>query len=119
MKSEGFIEPTTNIEYPTSIDNKTVGLPRKINLNQNYPNPFNGTTKIEYSLSQDTNVNLTIYRIDGQLVKVLQKGLRSAGQHALFWNGEDQTNQQVASGIYIYTLETDVSKYSKKLLLLR
>ena len=114
-----YHEPTNPIELPASIDNRRVELPTKLKLGQNYPNPFNGSTKIDFLLSNDTELKLTIHNVEGKLVKILEDGSRSAGEHSTIWNGTDLFNRPVPSGIYIYTMSTEGLKYSKRLLLIK
>ena len=104
--------------YWLAIDDEAL-VAHTFSLFQNYPNPFNPTTTIEYSLGARRDVNLFISSINGELVKTLETGNRSAGAHKVVWNGLDSRNNPVASGIYIYTLEADGSQYSKRLVLLR
>ena len=88
-------------------------------LYQNYPNPFNPKTTISFSLQNNCNVELSIYNIKGQKVKQLIRNHVSAGQHSVVWDGRDENNQPVSSGIYLYRIKTDdfLSKTKKMLLL--
>jgi hypothetical protein len=74
---------------------------------QNYPNPFNPTTTIVFSIPQNLanqKVELMIFDITGkQITNLLNKELQS-GNYLLRWNGKDQLNQNVSSGIYFYQL---------------
>ena len=93
-----------------------------IQLNQNYPNPFNPTTKISFNLSSvnNNNTELVIYNLKGQKVKQLLNKNLLDGEHSIIWNGTDENNQPVASGIYYYRLKTDEGMlFSKKMLLLK
>jgi subtilisin family serine protease len=94
-------------------------IPRH-SLSQNYPNPFNPTTTIAYSIPKQSHVNLFIYNIIGQKVRILVEGSQSAGSHAVSWDGTDENGQQVASGIYLYQLSTiDGVSQVKKMILLK
>ena len=87
-------------------------------LNQNYPNPFNPETIIRYDLPQTSYVNLSIYNIKGQLVKILDEGMREMGQYNIIWNGKDYNNKEVSSGIYIYKIQAgDFTKTNRMILL--
>jgi flagellar hook assembly protein FlgD len=87
-------------------------------LFQNYPNPFNPETVIRYGIRDtgygiNTNhesrithpVSLKIYNTTGQLVKTLVDKEQSAGYYSVKWNGKDDNNKEVSSGIYIYRLK--------------
>jgi len=97
-------------------------IPLITKLNHNYPNPFNPETKINYSLKEKSNVSLNIYNIKGQKVKQLvstSAGQLSAGQHSVVWNGKDDNNKSVSSGIYFYKLKTGYFEKTKKMILIK
>ncbi len=73
---------------------------KEFSLEQNYPNPFNPSTKISFSLADDSKVVLSVYNILGQQVDVLLNGNLPAGQHKISFNGSS-----LNSGIYFYKLE--------------
>ncbi|MBN1406485.1 MAG: T9SS type A sorting domain-containing protein [Calditrichaceae bacterium] len=78
-------------------------------LSQNYPNPFNPQTTIEFTLPENLfdnpqMVTLSVYNIQGKLVKNLLHSIVSSGQYKIFWNGSDANGRELASGIYIYQL---------------
>ena len=89
-------------------------LPEKITLYQNYPNPFNPTTIIKYDLTEFSNVKLSIYDINGKLVQTLLNSNMPAGKYEIEWNAAG-----VASGIYIYSIESGNAVLNKKLILLK
>ncbi len=76
-------------------------------LEQNIPNPFNSSTRINYTLAYQSKVCLTIYNIEGELVRTLQNTLVAAGKYAVDWNGLNDQGTAVGSGIYFYRLQTD------------
>jgi hypothetical protein len=69
-----------------------------------YPNPFNPETTISFNIPKPGKVNLSIYNIKGQLVKTLLDEETSAGPHSLVWNGVDDHNKSVASGLYLFRI---------------
>ena len=90
-------------------------LPKAFALKQNYPNPFNPSTEIAFSLEQASTINLTIFNVLGQKVKVLANGVKLAGTHKLRWNGTDEMGQSASTGIYFYTLTDGSSTVTKKM----
>jgi len=86
-------------------------LPDGIQLCQNYPNPFNPSTTIVFSLPKAGHVRLTLHDIIGQEIETLVDGEVPAGQHKLHW-----TAKNLASGVYIYRMQTDGFIESKKLI---
>ena len=93
----------------------TESLPEKFSLGQNYPNPFNPSTSIEFALPQSSNVTLKIYNSLGQEVVTLINHEMTAGFHTVSWNGRDNSNSQVSSGLYIYRLQAGNAVFSKKM----
>ena len=88
-------------------------------LNQNYPNPFNNTTRISYHLLNSGKVSLAIYNIQGQLVRNLVNDIQEHGEYSVNWDGRSETGRVVSSGVYLYLLESDEKKISKKMLYLK
>nr|HPM03263.1 T9SS type A sorting domain-containing protein [Candidatus Cloacimonadota bacterium] len=88
-------------------------------LEQNYPNPFNPTTSIAFSLKQNSPVKLTVYNIKGQVVKSLINEKMNAGSHSITWNGKDNQNKSVSSGIYFYKLESHDFTSTRKMMLIK
>ncbi|HPG41940.1 MAG TPA: FlgD immunoglobulin-like domain containing protein [bacterium] len=94
-------------------------LPTRFSLQQNYPNPFNPTTTIQYELPVASRVELAIYNINGELIKLLTNELHEAGRYTAIWDGTNQDNTPVSSGIYFYQLDTQKEKFIKKLTLVK
>jgi hypothetical protein len=72
-------------------------LPTEFTVSQNYPNPFNAMTRINFTLPEEANVNITIYNVAGQIVEAMDRGEMVAGYHSVVWDASD-----VASGVYFY-----------------
>ncbi len=90
-----------------------VAIPLTSSLDQNYPNPFNPTTVLSYQLSVVSNVNLTVYDIQGRLVAELVNGWRDAGYHEVTFDAS-----HLASGVYIYRIQAgDFNAISKMVLM--
>ena len=86
----------------------------------NYPNPFNPITTIYFSVAQTSSfVNLEIFNIKGQKVKTLVYEKVEAGNHSVTWDGTDENNQLVTSGVYLYKLKAGDKTHTKKMLLLK
>ena len=98
-------------------ENNSVNSPNL--LSQNYPNPFNPTTTIAFNMPKTGNANLSIYNVKGQLVKTLINGNVEKGPRQVIWNGSDNNNTKVTSGVYFYKLEIGNYKSVKKMLLLK
>ncbi len=85
----------------------------------NYPNPFNPTTSIQLLLKEDTDVTISIYNVKGSLVKNLQQGLLNSGLNSIQWNGLDNNNNKVGSGVYFYQVQMGNEIVNDKMLLLK
>lgn len=94
-------------------------LPKRFALHPNYPNPFNPSTTINYDLPKATHVILRIFNVMGRQVKTLIDEEKDAGYHHIIWDGTNQEERPVASGIYFYRLETASFTKVRKLILLR
>jgi hypothetical protein len=108
----------TNITNVTVSDQLTpVVLHNK--LTQNYPNPFNPITTIEYSLSSDSHVNLSVYDAQGRLVRTLEDSYKTRDTHQIKWDGRNNTGNLVASGVYWYRLVAGDFMATKRMVLLK
>ncbi|MCK5158012.1 MAG: T9SS type A sorting domain-containing protein, partial [Candidatus Heimdallarchaeota archaeon] len=88
-------------------------------LNGNYPNPFNPVTNIAYSIRETGKVTLQVYNIKGQLVKTLVNDVRETGNYTVTWNGRDNSNKTVASGVYFYKMKAQNYNNTKKMILMK
>jgi hypothetical protein len=86
---------------------------------ENYPNPFNPMTIFRYSVPQRTPVELSVYSVDGRLVRSLVSEKQSVGQYAVEWDGTDLSGHRLPSGIYVYSFVTDAYRTRKKLVIVR
>lgn len=109
-----FIEKLGN---DTAVENENI--PFNIEFS-NYPNPFNPSTTIEFSIQNNSQVDLSIYNIKGQKIKTLTNNEFQKGSHSIIWNGDDEFGNSVGSGIYYYKLKVNGKNVStKKCLLLK
>ncbi len=97
-------------------------MPERTALLANYPNPFNPETWIPYTLVKDTEVRITIYDTKGVPVRTLHVGPQLAGDYtsrgrATYWDGRNEFGEQVASGIYFYTLTAPDFSATRKMLI--
>ncbi|MBM3235710.1 T9SS type A sorting domain-containing protein [Candidatus Poribacteria bacterium] len=102
----------------------SVPVPEQSALLQNYPNPFNPETWIPYNLAHSSDVTVKIYNIQGQLVRTLNLGHREAGfyvdkESAAYWDGRNDTGEQVASGVYFYQIKAGTFNATKRLVILK
>lgn len=86
-----------------------------LELLDNYPNPFNTSTNITVFAAKNTDIDLSIYNTNGQLVKTIFKGHISQGQHTFQWDITNENNPYVNPGVFIYRLRSKDVEISKKM----
>ena len=99
-------------------------IPEETLLLANYPNPFNPETWIPYQLAFPAEVTLTIYDMNGQLVRHIALGYQAAGMYqsrsrAVYWDGRNQFGESVASGLYFYTLTAGDFTATRRMVILK
>ncbi|RKZ07883.1 hypothetical protein DRQ32_09650 [bacterium] len=105
---------------PTAIDGTPPAIIFPASLGQNYPNPFNPRTVIPFSITHaGQHVQLEIYNIAGRHVRTLVDGPLPAGPQEIVWDGTDAHQHAVASGVYVYLLQTSDFRARRKLVLVR
>ncbi len=102
------------VQTALGTDDYTVISNIDYNLNSNYPNPFNPSTTIKYSLSQQSNICLSVYNLLGQKVATLFDGSAEAGEYSLIWNARD-----MPSGIYFARLTAAGKTSNIKMVLMK
>ena len=123
--SSSLLENGLAIKFTTSppdsyTNSETDILSPIVNSLHNYPNPFNPETTIAFELSHLSKINVSIYNIKGALVKTLLNETLSAGNHTITWQGKDQKDNKVASGVYFYQLKiNDKNQQMKKCILMK
>lgn len=88
-------------------------------LGQNRPNPFNPATAIGFELKQSGPVRLQVFDLDGGLIATLVDGHLEAGSHEALWWGKDDHDRRMASGVYLYRLETSEGVESRQMTLIK
>ncbi len=109
----------TTIEFVPNIVNAGNVVVATTSLNGNYPNPFNPVTNIAYSIKEAGNVTLEVYNIKGQLVTTLINDVKETGHYTTTWNGKDNSNKSVSSGVYFYKMKSGNYTATKKMILMK
>lgn len=102
------------LNNPTSMEEENLLTPSEFKLLQNFPNPFNPSTIISYTVPERANVTLKVYNILGLEVATLVNDIREAGYHTVSFNANGLT-----SGMYIYELNANGIKQSRKMIYLK
>jgi len=94
-------------------------IPGDYSVSQNYPNPFNPTTSVSYTLPVQSKVKVQIFDITGSLITTLLNVEQTAGIHNITWNGKNNADMQVSTGIYFMRFSADVYTKTIKMMLLK
>ncbi len=103
---------------PVDIEDVPGSISSIYALDQNYPNPFKPTTTINFSMADPGHVSLNVYDTSGRLLKTLLDGDRSSNTYQLTWNGTDDNQTSVSSGVYFYKLTIDGKTIDTKRMIL-
>lgn len=113
--SEGRIFRTVNFGGVVNINNQYLIIETDYRLNQNYPNPFNAQTIISFNVNKKSQYKVNVYDIKGSLIKTIINKFLNSGSYEVAFNAEN-----LSSGVYFYTLETDnVLIETKKMILMK
>ena len=105
-----------NPHAQTSSVEQVSGVAFSYKLGQNYPNPFNPSTTIEFSLPRRENVTLSIYDVNGRLVRnLIVNEPYAPGVYRVDWDGLNEKGEKVASGVYFYRIQAGRFRESRKM----
>ena len=99
-------------------------IPTHTALLQNFPNPFNPETWLPYQLAKEADVTIRIFSIQGQLIRTLNIGRKGSGlylskERAAYWDGQSNTGEKAASGVYFYAIQAGDFNATRKLFILK
>ena len=102
----------------------TKALPKQSRLLPNYPNPFNPETWIPFRAAKDGNASVTIYDINGTIIRLLPIGYVLAGNYlgpdkAIYWNGKTDAGEYVSSGTYFYQIKLVDYTETRKMIIVK
>lgn len=95
------------------------GMPYQFKLHQNHPNPFNPRTDIQYSIPEMSQVSITVFNVLGERIKTLINEEKQSGNYFVSWDGTNEQQIPVQSGIYFYTITAGKFKETRKMMLLK
>jgi len=101
------------------LANKQTNRMKFFKLNALYPNPFNSVVNIEWEQQRGEWITLQIYNLMGETVRLIANRLFDPGLHKMQWNGRDDLNNIVASGIYLCTLKTSTELICNRIIFLK
>lgn len=103
----------------TNIDEERIFTSTNFTLSQNYPNPFNPRTTIKYFIPYSTKISINIYNILGKRIRTVISEKFQVGNMEIVWDGKNDNDNIVSSGIYYYVLEYGSQKLFRKMVLIR
>ncbi len=109
-----FVDGITCLNVTIGIHQISTEVPKNFILSQNYPNPFNPSTKIIFAVPDKQNLRLIVYNASGKFIKEIANGKFSEGIYAADFDGKD-----LPSGVYLYVLEADGFRETKKMVLIK
>jgi hypothetical protein len=107
-----------NVIYNLTRD-PNAGFPAEFSLYQNYPNPFNLSTTIEFECPSPGQVTVEIHDVYGQKLRTLSEGIQPAGRHRVAWDGRDDRNRMVPTGVYLCRMLAGNGQKTIKLALMK
>jgi carboxypeptidase T len=116
-----FSRAATFVYKPTGVEGRDYheSLPAEYRLEAFHPNPTTKGTAIAFQTPKTGQLELKVYSITGQLVRILVNGQQPAGYHKTYWNGCNHTGQPVASGVYFFRMAAPGYHCTQKLVVLR
>jgi len=106
-------------EFVREIESEIPAGPTNYHLAQNYPNPFNLETQIQYQLPQRIFVTLKIFNLLGQKIQTLVTEEQEIGYYKIQWDGSDDNNRVVGTGIYVLRMKAGDFVQVKKIILIK
>tara|TARA_B100000029_G_scaffold7554_1_gene7967 strand:- start:554 stop:1360 length:807 start_codon:yes stop_codon:yes gene_type:complete len=109
----------TSVIFGEELSNNQGFVVSEFRLGEAYPNPFNPETVIEYDVSINQGVNITVYDMMGRNIKELVNSHHSSGRYSVIWDGTNSMGDAVSSGMYLYKMTSGEFNRSNKMLLLK
>jgi hypothetical protein len=123
LTEKAIVSATPNISEQNVTVHSKINIPQTYDLHQNFPNPFNPSTVIRFEIPGSEHelvfIQLTVYNLLGQQVKLLMQDWLPSGSHVIQWDGLNEKGYRVPSGTYFYTLSCNQFFASKKMILTR
>lgn len=102
--------------------NNLVGIskiPVKFGILKNSPNPFHTSTHLVIGLPYASQLDMSIFDLNGKRIKSLYNGFQQAGYHHFSWDGKDKNGHHIPSGVYYYNIYTPQNTITQKIIFAR
>jgi hypothetical protein len=100
---------------PVGISEELLSYPDGITYFNSYPNPFSSSASIVYLLEKPMDLEVSVYNVSGQKIRILHSGFQFEGEHQIHWDGTNESGQQVDPGIYLCLMKTETGIVTHKL----
>ena len=118
--NQSYLYNPISLFYEENEEPESPEIPIQYGLHQNYPNPFNPETLISFAIDHASEVTINIYNTKGQLVRtLLHDHIQKDKKYTILWDGSDNSNKPVSSGIYYCNLVADKYSEIKKMILIK
>ena len=94
-------------------------IPEEFSISNAYPNPFNPTVSIDFSIPEQTDVRIQVFDLLGRNVFTHQQNFNNPGNYRFRWNARDNNGNNVASGVYIVSIQHQKNIYKQKITFLK
>lgn len=108
----------TRVTAPVAADPPVAPMP-STHLAPPYPNPTDRVSTFDYEVASPGLVRLDVFDVQGRLVRMLMERRQEAGAHTASWDGTDEAGRPVASGVYLYRLQTPTGSVTQRMTLVR
>jgi hypothetical protein len=111
-----------NFQFPSgqlATDKDPDQIPNDFTLEQNFPNPFNPVTTIRYTVSDQQQINISVYDMRGNLVKNLLNSIQWPGVKMVQWDATDNYGAAVSAGVYLYKIQAGTFSETKKMIFIK
>jgi hypothetical protein len=83
------------------------------------PNPFNPSLNVRYSVIRESRIAVSVYSVNGRLIRALFDGVKKAGHYTAVWDGRDNAGRALGSGVYVLSFKGQGMKLEKRVVMLK
>jgi flagellar hook assembly protein FlgD len=94
-------------------------MPEDFSISKAYPNPFNPTVNIDFSISEESDINIQIFDLLGRNVFNHDQNFNTAGKYRFQWHGINDLGTPIASGVYFVTIQHKANIFKQKITFLK
>ena len=94
-------------------------MPEEFSISKAYPNPFNPTVNIDFSIPEESDINIQIFDLLGRNVFNHEQNFNTAGKYRFQWHGVNDLGTPIASGVYFVTIQHKANIFKQKITFLK